>query len=56
MQRGGGKKQAILFKTIRNNYDDLCVVGWEETAILHDFQQEDYALRNTVQWRYTKVP
>lgn len=48
MQRGGGGKQAIFLKKI-NNYNDLCVVGWAETATLHDFQEEDYALRNTVQ-------
>lgn len=52
----GGKKQAANFKTVRSNYNDLCTVGWEETAILYDFQEEDYALRNTAQWRYTKVP
>ena len=44
-----GQKTAIFLKKIRNNYNDLCVVGWAETAILHDFQQEDYALRNAVQ-------
>lgn len=43
------REKASCSKTVRNSYNDLCAVGWEETAILHDFQQEDYALRNTVQ-------